>query len=215
MKLSFTAAVAAAAFSTHASAFKVVVDSDNNYCIMQVKYSGASGTLWTVDSTTGAITSTGAPADVKTDGNGNPTIAQNGVNDPTDEILAEVRAQATVIVYDPDSGNALAAQPTLTNAEILALDWCQSYSTFAPEHYCKADGNWVGEGQKLSLGGTLQACCESKHPDSVYNSCVEKATGIVSSIIFTSHHVMFTLNTRLHSHSPPSPLLSLFTGVHG
>jgi len=180
MKLSFTAAVAAAAFSTHASAFKVVLDSDNEYCIMQVKYSGATGTEWAVSSSTGAIESNGAATlAVLTNGNGNPTIAQNGVNDPTGEILIAVRAASPITVYDPVSGDVLtgASLPTMNPS---TLDWCQSYSTFAPEHYCKADGAWVGSGQEGTLGGTLKECCENNHPESVYNSCIEKATGIVS-----------------------------------
>ncbi|KAK1743061.1 putative peroxidase family protein [Skeletonema marinoi] len=174
MKLSFTAAVAAAAFSTHASAFKVVVDSDNNYCIMQVKY--IPGNDWDTDSA-GAITTLPSSIPVYNDGNGDNTIAQNGVNDPTGEILAAVQALGSVTVYDPVSGNALATQPSTIPGP---LDWCQSYSTFAPEHYCKADGAWVGSGQKGTLGGTLKECCEDNHPESVYNSCIEKATGIVS-----------------------------------
>jgi len=190
MKLSFTAAVAAAAFSTHASAFKVVVDDNNVFCVVQVKYSGATGTLWAVDGDGNIEATNAAPSGVLGDGNGDPTIAQNGINDPTGEILATVQALSAgaVTVYYPDSGTALTQEqlesllPNTSPAGTLtpsSLDWCQSYSTFAPEHYCKADGNWVGTGQEGTLGGTLQQCCENKHPASVYNACVEKATGIV------------------------------------
>jgi hypothetical protein len=171
MKL-YLAATAVVALAKHASAYKIVQNFDGDYCVMVVPYSS----VWTGTATTVPATSTNA------DGVG-PTVGPNGKNDPTGGILTAARTAwaATWVpgtapnIYEAGGATLLNPQPPSVSG---TLDWCQMYSTSAPAHYCKGDGNYA-TWQKNTLSTDIDACCTSNHPTE-YNACYKTSAGIVS-----------------------------------
>ncbi len=216
MKLFFAATVAALA--SQASAFRVVLDYENNYCLMVVKNDGS--TDWTTD---GSGDITDAPAAVLGNEDNGPTIAQNGVNDPTGQIKdAANTAMGTFGTWWDDEGPLDGTNPSYDNtgnvitiyeaggASALGslnglgkppatIDWCEAYSTMAPAHYCKADGNPESY-QVDSLKNDIETCCSANHGtnEDMENNCLEVSTGVVSSIIYFSFLVLFTHSIRNH-----------------
>ena len=121
-----------------------------------------------------------------------PTIGPNGVNDPNDNILAAARTawaggtfatSAGFTIYAAGGTTALTNQPA-DGATLLpaTLDWCKFYSTEAPSHYCKADGDYDAW-QKENWGDTIDACCQNNHA-AEYNTCFETSAGVVSFPLF-------------------------------
>mmetsp|Transcript_2245 Transcript_2245/g.3118 ORF Transcript_2245/g.3118 Transcript_2245/m.3118 type:complete len:882 (+) Transcript_2245:105-2750(+) len=200
MKLLFAATVAALA--NQASAFKVVLDdaTGGTYCLMVVKNDGS--TDWAVDGP-GNINGLPASSNVDEDGDGSPTIAQNGVNDPTGEIFtAADTAWGTFVTWWGNTGPGAGSSPVTTNSghavtiyeaggatalSTLAgglptpssLSWCRAYSTMAPDHYCKADGA-VASHQQSSLETNIPDCCNNNHGGNIgmENTCLEVSTGV-------------------------------------
>jgi len=163
--------------ANHASAYKVVKDFDGVFCIRVVPYdsawiSGAGGTI------------TAAPATSLAPGGDGPTVAPNGLNDPIGDIKQAAvdawgtwqRGGAAVTIYE--AGGDTPVSPAITTAPTQDLDWCQMYSTSAPDHYCKGDGN-LASWQKPTAKATIKECCESNHATE-YNDCYEASAGIVS-----------------------------------
>eukprot|EP00986_Skeletonema_menzelii_P012279 scaffold6708_cov153-Skeletonema_menzelii.AAC.5 len=200
MKLFY--AVAAVALAKQASAYRVVFSNDEKYCLMVVKNDGS--TDWGVDGNgnIGAIPSGSTVASDNTDDS--PTVAQNGVNDPTGEILSTAQTGFDILVNTGWASGPGATPPDYTNdlavtiyeaggASALSslaglptpsgtLSWCESYSTMAPDHYCKADGAFQPYQEVTLSTGTLQACCDSNHGGtlSMENECVKVSTGVVN-----------------------------------
>lgn len=205
MKLFY--AVAAVALAKQASAYRVVFSNDEKYCLMVVKNDGS--TDWEVDGS-GNIDDLPTSSTVIYDPDDSPTVAQNGVNDPTGAILSAAQADFATLVNTGWASGPGANPPVYTNnlgvtiyeaggASALSslaglptpsgtLSWCESYSTMAPDHYCKADGAFQPYQEGTLSTGTLQACCDSNHGGtlSMENECVKVSTGVVSSIIFIS-----------------------------
>ena len=197
MKLFYAAA--AVALAKQASAYRVVLNNDYTYCIAQVKNDG--NTDWTL--TSNAISGLPAGSTVTDDGDDSPTIAQNGLNDPTGDILTDARVDWTTFISDWASGPgasppvydnnlsvtiyeagastvraSLAGAPDPTG---ITLSFCEAYSTMAPDHYCKADGDYSS--YQKPLKSDMQTCCVDNH-SSDSNACLLVSTGVVSSIIF-------------------------------
>jgi hypothetical protein len=198
MKLFFAATVAALA--SQASAFKVVVDNDGGgYCLMVVKNDGS--TDWAVDGSGNIDNPQTSALESETNGDGSPTIAQNGVNDPDGLIKGAADAawanvvgvgnewslgpgadvftnNLSVTFYEAGGAAALSSLAGL-DPPSGSLSWCQAYSTMAPEHYCKADGA-VASYQESTLSTTIQDCCNNNHGGNagMENTCLEVSTGV-------------------------------------
>lgn len=196
MKLFFAAA--AVALAKPASAYQIMQDSDGGYCIKVVKYDGNNP--WSVDGS-GVIDTT--PPGVLTANDAGSTVAQNGLNDPLDDI--QPAAQIDWAAYLAACGSTTATgcgtattpltihtdggSSQLTGADFQAIydigapsqgntiDFCQLYPTINP-HSCVGDGNYDAW-QQSSLEPTIAACCLDSHPWAYY-SCVEESSGIVS-----------------------------------
>ncbi len=197
MKLFYAAA--AVALAKQASAYRVVLTNDNTYCLAVVKNDGS--TDFPVD---GSGNINGPLAATLNNEDGSPTIAQNGVNDPTGDILTDAGSDWASFITDWASGPG-AATPDFTNnlsvtiyeagastvrANLagapdptgITLSFCEAYSTMAPDHYCKADGDFDNY-QQNTLKTDIQTCCDDNHASNP-NACLLVSTGVVSSIIF-------------------------------
>lgn len=207
MKLFFAATVVALA--SQASAYQVVIDekdpSNPGYCLMVVKNDGS--TEWATDSD-GNISGlpSGSGSTVNTNADGSPTIAQNGVNDPGNYIKTAAQSAWTsyktywsgstgpgcssgcsadyandeaVTIYEAGGAAALSTLANTPDPGSGDIDWCEAYSTMAPDHYCKADGA-VASHQVPSLQTTIQECCENNHGGNIgmENTCLEVSTGV-------------------------------------
>ena len=217
MKLFYAAA--AVALAKQASAYRVVLNNDNTYCIAQVKNDGS--TDWTV--TSSVITA--APAAVLLNEDDSPTIAQNGLNDPTGEIKTAVDGDwatfvsdwtaaggpgnaspnydndLTITVYEAGATTEYASLAGLPAPTGTSVDWCKAYSTMAPDHYCKADGDYSS--YQLPLKSDMQTCCEDNHASNP-NACLLVSTGVVSSIMFDLFLVfVYILSLSTHTDTVP------------
>ena len=194
MKLFYAAA--AVALAKQASAYRVVLANDNTYCIAVVK--NDDNTDFPVD---GSGNINGTPTSVVANEDDSPTIAQNGVNDPMGQILLTARTDwakfitdwaggpgATpptsfdnnlfVTIYEAGATTAYASLAGLPDPTGSTLSFCEAYSTMAPDHYCKADGDFDNY-QKSTLKTDIQTCCVDNHSSGgMENTCLLVSTGV-------------------------------------
>jgi hypothetical protein len=187
MKL-FLASALVALSAKNASAFRVVQTRDDTYCIMVVPNDGT----WT------AANLGTTPGSQAADDDG-PTVGPNGVNDPNGDILSTAQglwASGTFgggfTVYGGDGSTALTTQPANGDTLLPAtLGFCKLYSTTAPSHYCKGDGDY-DTWQQANWGDTIDECCQNNHA-SEYNTCFETSAGVVSSF-HSSENYLFIIS---------------------